>query len=57
MAYFLKKWIVFQLMDQLKRCNGLMLLNQHDLYFLSHDFDVQFIPFILENLKEITKYS
>ena len=41
-------------MDQLKRCNGLMLLIEYDeLYFLLHDFGVQFIPIKLGNLKKI----
>ena len=50
---FRENSIVFQSMDQVKRCDGLMLLKEHsELYFLLHDFGVQIIPFKLENLKK-----
>ena len=50
---FRENSIVFQSMDQVKRCDGLMLLKEHsELYFLLHGFGVQIIPFKLENLKK-----
>ena len=41
-------------MDEVNKYDGLLLVNEYgNLYFLSHNFDGQIIPFKLEKLKQI----
>ena len=50
----LKHSTVFQSVEQVKRCNGLKLLNVlGDLYFFLHNFGVKFIPIKFGKLEKI----